>query len=197
MSPPADVVTMSSAASGSVASEANEAGGGPIVQAIADGTSRQLDPRFIPLERVVGQITTAIFSLVAAIVVLVLVVFAALPIAVDATMIGTWAVATAACAWIAHRWPEREYVRASYTVGEEVIEIRSGVWWRHVTKVPRSRVQHIDVAQGPLQRRYGLATLVIHTAGTEHARVELDGLAHETALALRDHLLPRESSDAV
>jgi membrane protein YdbS with pleckstrin-like domain len=180
-----------------VAAWSNEAGGGPNMTAIADGTSRQLDPRFIPLERVVGQITTAIFSLVAAIVVLVVVVFAALSIAVDATMIGTWAVATAACVWIAHRWPEREYVRASYTVGEEVIEIRRGVWWRHVTKVPRSRVQHIDVAQGPLQRRYGLATLVIHTAGTEHARVELDGLAQETALALRDHLLPRESSDAV
>lgn len=193
-----DVVTMSSVATrDTLASEAKEAGGGPISKAIADGRSRQLDPRFISLERVVGQIRTAIFSLLAAIVVLVLVVVLSFPIVVTSIMFGMWAVATAACAWIAHRWPEREYMRASYSVGEEVIEIRSGVWWRHVTKVPRSRVQHTDVAQGPLERRYGLATLVIHTAGREHARVGLKGLAHETALAIRDHLLPREASDAV
>ena len=165
--------------------------------AIADGTARQLDPRFVPLERVVGQITTAILSLVAAIVVLALVVFSSFSIAVNAILFAAWALATVASAWVAHRWPEREYARASYTVGEDVIEIRTGVWWRHVTKVPRSRVQHTDVAQGPLERRYGLATLVIHTAGTEHAKVELGGLAHETALAIRDHLLPREASDAV
>jgi hypothetical protein len=185
------------ATSDTAASEANEPGGGPIAQAIADGRSRQLDPRFIALERVVGQITTAILSLVSGLVVLVLVVFASFPIALDAVMFAAWAIATVACAWIAHRWPERQYARASYTVGEDVIEIRRGVWWRHVIRVPRSRVQHTDVAQGPLERRYELATLVIYTAGTEHARVALEGLAHETALAIRDHLLPREASDAV
>ncbi|HLL22127.1 MAG TPA: PH domain-containing protein [Kofleriaceae bacterium] len=166
-------------------------------EGIADGRSRQLDPRYIPLERVVGQITTAILSLVVAGIVLVVVMVTSLPLAVDVVMFGAWATATLACAWLAHRWPEREYVRASYTIADEVIEIRTWVWWRHVTKVSRSRVQHTDVAQGPVERRYGLATLVIHTAGTEHARVALKGLAHETALAIRDQLLPHQAADAV
>ena len=61
--------------------------------------------------------------------------------------------------------------------------------WRQVTSVPRSRVQHIDVAQGPLIRRFELAQLIIHTAGTEHATVELNGLAHDVALRLRDFLI--------
>ncbi len=63
--------------------------------------------------------------------------------------------------------------------------------------MPRSRVQHTDVSQGPLERSHGLGTLVIYTAGTEHARVELGGLDHGTALLIRDHLLPREENDAV
>jgi membrane protein YdbS with pleckstrin-like domain len=58
-------------------------------------------------------------------------------------------------------------------------------------------VQHTDVSQGPLERRYGLGTRVIFTAGTDHARVDLKGLDHATALAIRDHLLPRGGDDAV
>ena len=42
---------------------------------IADNTSRQLDLRFIRLERVAGQITTAVLSLVGLIIVLAIVGF--------------------------------------------------------------------------------------------------------------------------
>jgi len=57
--------------------------------------------------------------------------------------------------------------------------------------VPRSRIQHTDVTQGPYERRFGLATLVVYTAGTEHASIPIEGLSHETALAFRDALLAR------
>jgi membrane protein YdbS with pleckstrin-like domain len=71
------------------------------------------------------------------------------------------------------------------------------VVWRRIINVPRSRVQHIDVSQGPLQRTYALGTLVIYTAGTDHAKVELRGLSHARALRIRDHLLPSGGDDAV
>ena len=77
------------------------------------------------------------------------------------------------------------------------IEIARGVICRSIVHVPVSRVQHTDVSQGPLQRRYGLGTLTIYTAGTEYARVNLHGLAHARALAIRDLLLPRRSDDGV
>jgi membrane protein YdbS with pleckstrin-like domain len=77
------------------------------------------------------------------------------------------------------------------------IEIRRGVVWRKVINVPRSRVQHTDVSQGPLERVHGLGTLAIYTAGTDHAEVSLHGLDHQTSLRIRDHLLPGETSDAV
>ncbi len=74
------------------------------------------------------------------------------------------------------------------------LEIHRGVWWRKVITVPRSRVQHTDVTQGPLERRYGLATLVIHTAGTHLSTVRLNGLAKGTAESVRDLLIEREAS---
>jgi hypothetical protein len=58
-------------------------------------------------------------------------------------------------------------------------------------------VQHIDVTQGPIERRFELGTLVIYTAGTDHAKVALAGLEHGRALAIREHLLPSGAGDAV
>ncbi len=108
-----------------------------------------------------------------------------------------WVLGTVALAVVFHRWPVIAYRYTGYRVDEEGIEIAVGVIWRAVMNVPRSRVQHIDVAQGPLERKHGLGRLVIYTAGTEHSRVELPGLAHATALRIRDRLLPRTGDDAV
>lgn len=72
-----------------------------------------------------------------------------------------------------------------------------GVYWRSETFVPRARVQHTDVSQGPIARRYGIAQLKVFTAGTHAAEIEIDGLAHADALALRDRLLGREGRDGV
>jgi membrane protein YdbS with pleckstrin-like domain len=87
------------------------------------------------------------------------------------------------------RWPALEYRNTRYIVSPIGIEIRRGVLWRRVINVPRSRIQHTDVVQGPVMRRYQLATLVIHTAGTQDSTVTLAGLPHVTALQLRDYLI--------
>ena len=123
---------------------------------------------------------------------------AARPVWAAATLVGgLMAAGLATFAWWQQAWPPLEYRHASYRVDANGLEIRRGVYFRAVTNVPRSRVQHTDVAQGPLQRRFGLATLIVHTAGNESAVVELPGLTHDIALAIRDHLLPGRSDDAV
>ena len=63
-----------------------------------------------------------------------------------------WNVGTFAVGWFCYWWAPIEYRHRSYTVDDAGIEIHSGVVWRAVTNVPRSRVQHIDVSQGPLER---------------------------------------------
>lgn len=95
--------------------------------------------------------------------------------------------------FLQYHWAWITYQHASYRFDHSGLEIRRGVWWRHGIRVPRSRVQHTDISQGPLERRFGLARLVIHTAGTAHSRIELAGLSHPHARALRDHLLAADS----
>jgi membrane protein YdbS with pleckstrin-like domain len=70
------------------------------------------------------------------------------------------------------------------------LEVRVGRFWQSETLVPRSRVQHLDIDRGPIERRYGLATLTIHTAGTRTAALSQPGLLDAEAVALRDALLP-------
>lgn len=88
--------------------------------------------------------------------------------------------------------PVWRYQTTWFRVDEDGLEFARGRWWRHQVSVPRTRIQHTDVTQGPFERWLGLGTLVIYTAGTEHAAVPIEGLPHGVALALRDALLSRQ-----
>lgn len=179
---------------------------------VADGVDRRLDPRFIPLRRTALWIFTGCVAAGSLVLLLItwlgsgpayplsgLVPAAALPPPLADLLVrtGLWTAGVGLLAWRAHRWPVVEYHHLSYRIDELGIEIRRGVFWRAIINVPRSRVQHTDVSQGPLERRFGLGTLVIYTAGTDHARVSLGGLEHVRALRIREHLLPGTDSDAV
>jgi membrane protein YdbS with pleckstrin-like domain len=153
---------------------------------------RQPDHRKIDLDREVGWIVTAVLSLgwlLAAIIFL----FADVPWVMSRGIAALWLPFTIGIALLSYRWPPLEHRYSRYWVDEKLIRIERGVVWRTSIAVPRSRVQHLDVTQGPLERRHGLATLSIYTAGTEYSQVSLPGLSHEIAQWLRDVLLPRES----
>lgn len=104
-------------------------------------------------------------------------------------------------AWLAYFmiavYPTKKYQRTKWRFDEQGLYIQQGIWWRKQYAVPRSRVQHIDVTQGPLQRNYNIAQLILHTAGTMNASVSLTGLSHEQAVEIRDELLIQEKYDAV
>lgn len=126
--------------------------------------------------------------------VLVLAIAAAVPLAPLSLTLASSAFFVAAVAGLglAWFWPPARYRRLKYRVDEVGLTIQDGVWWRTQTSLPRLRIQHSDVSQGPLQRRYGIATLKLYTAGSRYTKVELEGLRHEDALALRDRLVRRE-----
>ena len=84
--------------------------------------------------------------------------------------------------------PVRRYRSWGYAEREDELHIRHGLWTRTQTAVPFGRVQHIDVAQGPVERRFGLARLILHTAGTRSAAIPLPGLLHDQAEAMRDRI---------
>ncbi len=80
---------------------------------------------------------------------------------------------------------------AQYQAGYGVL-LKIGVWSRNEVWVPIVRLQHIDVHQGPLDRRWGMATLSLYTAGTHENEIRIKGLPVAQAHALRLALLPTE-----
>ena len=90
--------------------------------------------------------------------------------------------------WLVIRAPLRRYHARGFQMGADRLRVVRGLLFRSDTVVPFGRVQHIDVHQGPLERAYGLGTLVLHTAGTHNASVSLPGLGHADALAMREEI---------
>lgn len=158
----------------------------------------QADPRYVRLQRFTWRLFALGVGIVSlAIVLIVLSAADTLRPWIGVPLLIAWLLAMVLLAWHAERWPALAYRHMRYRADPVGLEIRRGVYWRTLTRVPRSRVQHTDVSQGPLERRYGLGTLVLYTAGTDHARVVLPGLAYENALILRDRLKPEGGGDAV
>ena len=91
--------------------------------------------------------------------------------------------------------PERIYRRLGYSIGSGLLRVVRG-WLFHVdTIVPFVRVQHIDVKRGPLDKMFGTASLVVHTAGTHNSLVTLPGLSPARAAEIRDDIRGSIRSD--
>jgi membrane protein YdbS with pleckstrin-like domain len=84
--------------------------------------------------------------------------------------------------------PVRRYRSWGYRLDEEELQLRHGIWTHVETLVPLRRVQHLDVAQGPLERAFGVTRLVLHTAGTANSQVVVPGLSRATAEGIRDEI---------
>lgn len=148
--------------------------------ATMEGATR-LDPGHLAVLRIRGGALAA--AIVAAVAVLD-------RLALDGTLpfgAATFAAALLALG-LALILPGRRYRAWSYRMEEDELHIAQGVMTRVHTAVPFGRVQHIDLVQGPLQRRFGLKTLVLNTAGTRNSAVHLPGLAADDAERMRDHI---------
>ena len=76
-----------------------------------------------------------------------------------------------------------------YALREKDISFKSGLWWKSMTTVPFNRVQHCDLKQGILDRRFGLSKLTIYTAGGQSTDLMIPGLLPETAERLKSYIL--------
>ena len=91
--------------------------------------------------------------------------------------------------------PHRRWGRLGYALHPKMLQVVRG-WLFHVdTIVPLVRVQHIDVLRGPLDKTFGTATLIVHTAGTHNSVVTLPGLSPEKASDIRDEIRRHIRSD--
>ncbi len=116
---------------------------------------------------------------------------------------GTWQIAAiavlvgVALLLLSRHYYRRYAARFRCELSDDGLLVARGVWWHSEHFTPRSRIQHTEVKQGPIARRFEMATLKVYTAGTHLGELEVEGLAHVDALSLRDRLLGRDGHDAV
>ena len=72
-----------------------------------------------------------------------------------------------------------------YDIGDLEVDLQHGVVTRTRTLLPMARIQHVDTRRGPLQRRFGLASVILYTAA---GASEIPALGDDVAGAVRDRI---------
>ncbi|MEV6678727.1 PH domain-containing protein [Streptomyces erythrochromogenes] len=98
--------------------------------------------------------------------------------------VGAFWLAVGAWGWvlIGRNWRSWRYAERA-----DDLLISRGVLWREQTVVPYGRMQLVEVTSGPLERRFGLASLQLHTAAAA-TDARIPGLVPAEAERLRDRL---------
>ncbi|WP_372349957.1 PH domain-containing protein [Streptomyces sp. KL116D] len=86
-------------------------------------------------------------------------------------------------------WPMlgRNWRSWRYAERADDLLLSRGVLWHEETIVPYGRMQLVEVTSGPLERKFGLASLQLHTAAAA-TDATIPGLAPAEAERLRDRL---------
>jgi len=141
----------------------------------------KLDPAYATVMRIEGTLTVLPFLIVA----IVLGVVGPIP------QPWTWApmIVPVLIALVAVMLlPMKRYRSRGYHISDDRLRVVKGVLFHADTVVPFSRVQHLDVEQNPLERMFGIARLILHTAGTHNSSVTLPGLRHGDAVTMREQI---------
>jgi len=94
-------------------------------------------------------------------------------------------------------WPALEHGRWGWVVRERDLFVTHGVLFREVVVVPLSRIQHVDLRQGPVEQFMGLAGVQVYTASGMGADAAIPALRMQDAEALRDEILLKGGDDGV
>jgi membrane protein YdbS with pleckstrin-like domain len=103
-------------------------------------------------------------------------------------------VVTIAAVAVAWGLPVLRFNRWRYALRADDLWLRRGVLWTTTSVIPYARLQFVDTKQGPLDRLFGLAQLVVYTAAVGTSG-HLPGLRADAAERLRERLADIEDDD--
>ena len=83
--------------------------------------------------------------------------------------------------------PQWRYAVHRWEITDTAVYTQRGWWSRERRIAPMSRVQTVDLAQGPIDRLFGLSTLTVTTASAAGA-LRIEGLDSDLALQLSERL---------
>lgn len=86
------------------------------------------------------------------------------------------------------------YKTLEYTIDNDAVRLKKGVFWRIRTTVPFNKITNIDITQGPIERMFNISHLRIQTAGASGAQNSLAELiisGIRDSEALKDTIMSR------
>ena len=75
---------------------------------------------------------------------------------------------------------------SGYALRERDLLFRSGWLRRRLRIVVKSRVQHVSIQSGPIERRFGLSSVSIFTAGSSEADFTIKGIKEQRAQEMKE-----------
>lgn len=99
-----------------------------------------------------------------------------------------YAILTASIFLFANMLVPFRYNYFRYEITDDDIVYQKGFFFRTITYVPISRIQHVETEQGPFLRHDNLMELLIHTAATTH---KIAGLSVDETLSLRSQIIEK------
>lgn len=118
----------------------------------------------------------------------------AIPAAPIAWLTGQWLAAVVIVAVASLAYSRARFAALGYGTGRDHVVTRSGVLSRRTWTVPLAKIQTVAIRRSPFQRRLGLATVYVDTAGGR-SRIPIIDLPDTTARSVSD-LLALRSTEA-
>lgn len=81
--------------------------------------------------------------------------------------------------------PSLRYRQWRYEIREDEVDLQHGILVKTRQLVPMARIQHVDTRRGPLQQRFGLASVVFFTAA---GSMEIPALSQQHAADVRNRI---------
>lgn len=98
--------------------------------------------------------------------------------------------------FLGSRWLARKrFEWEGYALRSHDIIHRHGYFWRIQTTVPYARVQHVEIGQGPIAKRFGISTIRVFTAGGSNSDLNISGIIPEEANRIKSYIIHKTEVD--
>ena len=86
--------------------------------------------------------------------------------------------------------------RRAYVLRDLDLTYKKGWLFFSTVTIPFNRIQHTEVSQGPIEKRYNLCSLKIFTAGGSTSDLSIPGLEEQEAQQMRVYISKKASANA-
>ena len=106
---------------------------------------------------------------------------------------GGWVLIVAAWFWL----QDKSFSTKAFAIREKDVIYRNGWIIQSTHTCPFNRIQHSAVTIGPLEKRFGLASLVLYTAGSNEADLRIRGLQEASAWTLKEWITKKVADEPI